>query len=216
MKILAVDTCFGACSTAILDGERVLAHRFERMERGHAEALAPMVAEAIGKARIPYSAIERLAVTSGPGTFTGQRVGLAFMRGLRIALKVPLVGVTSLNAMCAQSRDENRTQIAAAIHDARRDEVYFALTDEDPQLLPFREGVKRISKAAAAASLALAGSAARRAAEAANSKNIQLTDITAPDALWVALLGLVAPLPERVPKPIYLRAPDAKIPGPSK
>ncbi len=106
MKLLAVDTALGACSAALLDGDTVLAHRFEPMERGHAERLAPMVEEVMREAALPFTALDRLAVTTGPGTFTGQRVGLAFMRGLRVALKKPLIGVTSLAAMAAQAMDE--------------------------------------------------------------------------------------------------------------
>jgi tRNA threonylcarbamoyladenosine biosynthesis protein TsaB len=216
MKVLAVDTCFGACSVAILDGEKILAHRFERMERGHAEALAPMVSAAMDEAAIGYTAIERLAVTTGPGTFTGQRVGLAFMRGLRIALKVPLVGITSLGAMSAQARDEAKTKSAAAIHDARRDEVYFALNDENPAVLLFSEAVQHVEAAARSADIALAGTAAKRVAGTAKPARIRLTEIAAPDAIWVARLARSAPVPDAVPKPLYLRAPDAKIPGPPK
>ena len=87
MRILAVDTALGACSCAIVEDSRVLAHRFVVMERGHAEALAPMVEEAMRESGIAFAALDRLAVTTGPGTFTGQRIGLAFMRGMRIALK---------------------------------------------------------------------------------------------------------------------------------
>src|SRR5665213_967023 len=94
MKILAVDTALGACSVAVLKNGETLAHRFEAMDRGHAEALAPMVEAAMRDASIEFSALDRLAVTTGPGTFTGRRVGRAFMRGLRIALKRPLAGIT--------------------------------------------------------------------------------------------------------------------------
>src|ERR1700740_3337346 len=104
MKILAVDTCLGACSVALLDDEKALAHRFELMDRGHAEALAPMVQEAMKEAGIAYDLLDRLAVTVGPGTFTGQRVGLAFMRGMRVALACPLVGVTTLEAMAEAAK----------------------------------------------------------------------------------------------------------------
>jgi tRNA threonylcarbamoyladenosine biosynthesis protein TsaB len=99
MKLLAVDTALGACSVAILDHQTVLAHHFVPMARGHAEALAPMVQDAM--AGIAFASLDRLAVTTGPGTFTGQRVGLAFMRGLRIALRKPLIGVTTLEAIAA-------------------------------------------------------------------------------------------------------------------
>ncbi|HEY1877059.1 MAG TPA: tRNA (adenosine(37)-N6)-threonylcarbamoyltransferase complex dimerization subunit type 1 TsaB, partial [Rhizomicrobium sp.] len=97
--LLAVDTALGACSVALLAGDQVRAHVLERMERGHAERLAPMVDEAMKAAKADFAHITHLAVTTGPGTFTGQRVGLAFMRGLRLGLQIPLVGVTTLEAM---------------------------------------------------------------------------------------------------------------------
>ena len=135
MKILAADTALGACSVAVLDGGRVLAHRFEAMERGHAEALAPMVEDAMRASGIAFADIDRLAVTTGPGTFTGQRVGLAFMRGLRVALKKPLTGITTLEAMCAAAMEEAGTDYAAAIHDARRGEAYLAVTSKADVLI---------------------------------------------------------------------------------
>src|ERR1043165_9851133 len=110
MKILAGDPAPGACSVALLQNQNVLAHIFEPMERGHAERLAPMVEEAMKG--VDFSSLDRLAVTIGPGTFTGQRVGLAFMRGLRLALRLPLTGVTSLEAMAAQAQSETGAHYA--------------------------------------------------------------------------------------------------------
>ncbi|MFL5238092.1 MAG: tRNA (adenosine(37)-N6)-threonylcarbamoyltransferase complex dimerization subunit type 1 TsaB, partial [Rhizomicrobium sp.] len=72
MKILAVDTALGACSVAVLSDKQVLSHRYEIMDRGHAEALAPMVQRAMQDAGLSFADLERLAVTTGPGTFTGQ------------------------------------------------------------------------------------------------------------------------------------------------
>jgi len=95
LNLLAVDTALGACSVAVLNGDAVLAHQFVEMTRGHAEALAPMVDDTMRQAGIAFGALDRLAVTTGPGTFTGQRVGLAFMRGLRVGLQKPLIGVTT-------------------------------------------------------------------------------------------------------------------------
>src|ERR1051325_11845408 len=91
MKILAVAPALGACSAAVIEDEHVRAHELVVMERGHAEALAPMVQALIGRAKLRFTDLDRLAVTTGPGTFTGQRVGLAFMRGLRLAAQRPLV-----------------------------------------------------------------------------------------------------------------------------
>src|SRR5579859_2260446 len=140
--MLAVDTALGACSVALLQDKDVLAHIFEPMDRGHAERLAPMVDEAMKAAQADFSSLDRLAVTVGPGTFTGQRVGLAFMRGLRLALKRPLIGVTTLEAMAAAAMAETGERRASAIHDARREEAYLLLKDGDtvvqpPVVLPF-------------------------------------------------------------------------------
>ena len=209
-KLLAVDTALGACSVAVLDGDRVLAHRFQEMTRGHAEALAPMVDEAMRHAGIAFAALDRLAVTTGPGTFTGQRVGLAFMRGLRVGLKKPLIGVTTLEAMAAAT-DADRT---AAIHDAKRDEAYLLLWENGatilaPTVMPFDDAVARIR---AFGPCALCGTGAD-ASGAKLGSGFALTDIRQPDALQVARLAMTRPVPDRPPAPLYLRAPDAKLPA---
>ncbi len=208
MTLLAVDTALGACSVALIDGGRTLAHRFAAMDRGHAEALAPMVEEAMtGHA---FASLDRLAVTTGPGTFTGQRVGLAFMRGLRVALGVPLAGVTTLAAMAAQAKAETGAARAIALHDAKRDEVYIEI--EAPEVLTFDAAIARLAALTSDGPIALAGTAASRACEAL-AKRFVLSGVRQPDALWVARLAQDAPIGDGPPKPLYLRAPDAKLPG---
>lgn len=210
MTLLAVDTALGACSVAIIEGEAVLAHRFALMERGHAEALGPMVEEAMTQAGLPFTAIERLAVTTGPGTFTGQRVGLAFMRGLRLALKRPLTGVSTLAAMAEQAKVQSGMPAAAALHDAKRGEVYFQHSSADePSIMPFEAALATLSRDSQP--LALAGTAAQAAV--GQLAHAVLSGIRQPDALWVARLALGAPLQEGPPRPLYLRAPDAKLPS---
>lgn len=211
MKLLAVDTALGACSVAILDSDAVLAHRFAVMERGHAEALAPMVEDAMRQAELPFTALDRLAVTTGPGTFTGQRVGLAFMRGLRVALHKPLNGVTTLAAMAAAAMAETGLHVAAALHDARRNEVYLEIVGPDPIapiILPFDEAVAIVSRHGR---IALAGTAAPAAA--ARLFDARLSSIRQPDALWVARLAKDSAPAQTPPKPLYLRPPDAKLPA---
>ena len=208
--ILAVDTALGACSVAVLRGPDILHHHFEEMTRGHAEALAPMVDRAMGQAGVAFTALNRLAVTTGPGTFTGQRVGLAFMRGLRIGLDRPLIGITTLEAM-AVATGSNR---AAAIHDAKRGEAYLLLRDKDeivqpPTVLPFEDAVARIR---AFGACALCGTGAD-AAHAVLGAGFSMTAIRQPDALWVARLAMTRAVPHEPPAPLYLRAPDAKLPG---
>ncbi len=214
MKILAVDTALGACSVALLEDDRLLAHIFEPMERGHAERLAPMVDEAMKQACVEFAALNRLAVTVGPGTFTGQRVGLAFMRGLRLALHIPLTGVTTLEAMAMAAMAETGSPRAAAIHDARRAEAYLLLRDgetvvQPPVVLPFADAVARIEAFGASA---LAGTGAAASSEMLG-QGFALSTIRQPDALWVARLALRQPISDDAPGPLYLRAPDAKLPG---
>jgi len=216
MKILACDTALGACSVAVLDGEKILAHRFAVMARGHAEALAPMVEETMGEARISFTALDRLAVTTGPGTFTGQRVGLAFMRALRVALKKPLIGLTTLEAMAAAAQSEMGLALAASLHDARRGEVYLQVLRGresllGPVVLLFEDALSQLRQIAGAEKIALAGTAAEAAGAALG---ITASSIRQPDALWVARLAMDAVATQGAPAPFYLRAPDAKLPAP--
>ena len=221
MKVLAVDTALGACSAALMEDDRVLAHRVAVMERGHAETLAPMVEDIMREANIAFGAIDRLAVTTGPGTFTGQRVGLAFMRGLRMALQIPLVGVTTLAAMAAAAMDESELPLGAVLHDAKRGEVYFALASAkamatEPQLLVLDDAVRAVAVAVkdTASAVTLAGTAAEAAHAALADTGIEsrVSSIRQPDALWVARLARSAPPPSHVPQPLYLRPADARLP----
>ncbi len=212
MKILAVDTALGGCSVALLEDGKTLAHIFEAMDRGHAERLAPMVEEAMRG--FDFAVLDRLAVTTGPGTFTGQRVGLAFMRGLRLALKRPLTGVTTLEVIAAAAMDETKQSRAAVIHDARREEAYLLLQDggetlQQPVVMPFAEAIARIRTFGPCA---LAGTGAATATESLGGEFV-LSTIRQPDALWVARLAQKLAPSDQVPGPLYLRAPDAKLPG---
>lgn len=209
-KILAVDTCFGACSAAVVRNGHVLAGQIVPMERGHAEALAPMVDAVMKTAGLQFADIDQLAVTTGPGSFTGQRVGLAFMRALRIALRKPLIGITSLAAMAEQARVTSGRKVAAAVHDAKRSEVYLELSGAD--------GPARLMSLTAAedllreiSDLALAGTAAPHFSQIC--RNASNSGIVAPDAVWVARLADKAGVDRTVPRPLYLRAPDAKLPA---
>ena len=210
LTLLAVDTALGACSVAVPRDGAILAHHAEPMARGHAEALAPMVQQAMQDAGIAFGDLDRLAVTVGPGTFTGQRVGLAFMRGLRLALKTPLTGVTTLAAMAAATQASR----AAAIHDARRGEAYLLLWQDgrtvlEPMVAAFDDVLARVQ---AFGPCALAGTGAAEALARLGEK-FTLSEIRQPDALWVARLASAQPASADIPGPLYLRAPDAKLPA---
>jgi tRNA threonylcarbamoyladenosine biosynthesis protein TsaB len=213
MKILAIDTALGACSAALLEDQAVLSHRFEPMERGHAERLAPMVEEVMREANSEFGSLDRLAVTIGPGTFTGQRVGLAFMRGLRVALNRPLIGVTTLAAMAAQAKAETGAAFAIALHDARRGEVYIEIENRlAASLLASDDAIATVREVSGNSLIALAGTAASRVCDAL-AINFLLSSVRQPDAVWVARLAATAEGPVGPPHPLYLRAPDAKLPA---
>ncbi len=220
MKILALDTALGACSVAVLDDDRVLAHRWTAMERGHAEALAPMADEVVRESKIAFAEFDRLAVTVGPGTFTGQRVGLAFARGLRVALKKPLVGLTTLEVMAAAAAAETHADHIAAVHDARRSEVYLQIVDRGvcafaPQVLDTHKATIAIANYMQKWPVTLAGTAAPLLAEAlrATGLGVTLSAVRQPDALWLARLAVHRTPGVSAPAPLYLRAPDAKLPA---
>src|SRR5688572_11362625 len=102
MRVLAIDTALEACSAAVPDTENgVLASETRSMARGHAEALMPLIARVMGEAKTPFADLDRIAVTTGPGSFTGLRVGIAAARGIALATGKPAFGVTTLAAFAA-------------------------------------------------------------------------------------------------------------------
>jgi tRNA threonylcarbamoyladenosine biosynthesis protein TsaB len=130
MIVLAMDTSTSACSVALWDGGRVLAHRLRVMARGQSEALMPMVAETLAEAALGFADLGLLAVTVGPGAFTGLRIGLAAARGLALATGLPLAGVSTTRAVAAAvpAPEREGRAILAAI-ESRRDEKWLQLFD---------------------------------------------------------------------------------------
>lgn len=99
--VFACDTTLDACSVALLRGDEAWALS-EPMQRGQAERLAPMAAEVLAQAKLSWADVQRIVVTTGPGSFTGVRVGLSFARALALALNTPCVGVSTLEALALE------------------------------------------------------------------------------------------------------------------
>jgi tRNA threonylcarbamoyladenosine biosynthesis protein TsaB len=205
--ILALDTALNATSVAVLDGERVLASVSHPMERGHQERLAGIVRDAMAEAGVGFSALHRIGVTVGPGSFTGLRVGLAFAKGLGLALAIPLVGVGTLEALAAGAAAPG---LVAAVIDARRGQVYLQIFNRGqavtpPEALSLEAAQDRIA-AHGADSLTLVGSGAAllHAADGTVSPQSLI------DPVALARLTAEAREPLSRPAPLYLRAPDAK------
>ena len=217
MLILAIDTALDACAAGVLDtsANRLIARETQSMKRGHAEALMPLIRRVMDQAAIGFAALDRIAVTTGPGSFTGLRVGLSAARGIALAADKPVVGVTTLTAYAAPVVSTNSAAPVIAAIDARHDHVYFQVVSGDGSAL-LSPRVAPIAEALAASRFGaphLVGNAARLLADrwpADTFPPFQVDDVPAPDITWVAWLG-AAVNPETAPaRPYYLRAPDAK------
>ncbi|MBK5961083.1 tRNA (adenosine(37)-N6)-threonylcarbamoyltransferase complex dimerization subunit type 1 TsaB [Rhodoplanes elegans] len=217
MRVLAIDTALAACSVAVFDLGRggVLAHESHLMERGHAEALMPMVARVMSESDLEFTDLDRIVVTLGPGSFTGLRVGVAAARGIALAAGKPVVGLTTLACFAAPHiASDDRTPLLAAI-DARHEQVYMQLVGEGGRavIAPRVASIREAARIATAAPTRLVGSAAAlvHAAWMSGARPPLCVDTTpAPDIDWVARLGAVAAETLASPKPLYLRPPDAK------
>ena len=217
MRVLAIDTALEACSAAVLDTERggILASESIPMLRGHAEALLPLVSRVMTESGMEFTALDRVAVTVGPGSFTGLRVGVSAARGIAVAAGKPAVGLTTLAALAAPYiAVDDVTPLVAAI-DARNDQVYMQMFGAagrsliQPRVASLREAVRDAANARAR----LVGSAAAMMAAAwpAGVQQPPVVDAArAPIIDWVAHLGAAAAQALSLPKPLYLRAPDAQ------
>lgn len=129
MLILAFDTTAAACSVALVKDGSAVAHIRELMDQGQAEILMPQIEEVMAKGQAPYSALDRIAVTTGPGSFTGVRVGLSTARALGLAAGKPVVGINSLEAIAAAvpEVERRRHSVILAVVDTKRGDLYAQL-----------------------------------------------------------------------------------------
>jgi tRNA threonylcarbamoyl adenosine modification protein YeaZ len=216
MRVLAIDTALEACAAAVLDTETgVLASESRAMARGHAEALLPLLAQVMGQATTQFSELDRIAVTTGPGSFTGLRVGIAAARGIALAADKPAFGLTTLAAFAAPHIAGDDTMALAVAIDARHQHVYLQMFGPGGRTLvaPRIVSVRDAGRIAANGPTRLVGNAARIVAAAWPSGEpppVLVEEHKTPDITWVARLGAVATDSPRTVKPLYLRAPDAQ------
>jgi tRNA threonylcarbamoyl adenosine modification protein YeaZ len=217
MRILAIDTSCGAASACVLDGGAAepLAHETLPMERGHAEALAPLVQRVMSGVEGGFASIDRIAATVGPGSFTGIRIGLATARAIGLALSAPVVGVSTLVAFAGPLLFDPKPGVIAATIDARHGWVYLQLLDATgrpvlaARVVTLRDAIRLVGSGP----VRVVGSAAPLIAAGATRVGVTaevVGNVAYPDILAVAQLGLVADPGESPPRPLYLKAPDAQ------
>ena len=212
MNVLAFDTCFAACSVAVQRGD-VITSRWEAMAQGHAERLIPMIAETMVEAGLSFEDLDRIGVTTGPGSFSGTRIGVAAARAFALSHHLPLVALPPLALMARQAGElVGGERPILVVVDVRRGEVYAQLFEagglnavSGPQLLSAAAGaeIARTHRAM------VVGSGAESIAALAPECPAAHPDLL-PDARYaVTLVSLSAATTASV-APLYLRPPDAK------
>ncbi|TIS56037.1 tRNA (adenosine(37)-N6)-threonylcarbamoyltransferase complex dimerization subunit type 1 TsaB [Mesorhizobium sp.] len=213
MKLLAIDCVANLCAACVYDtaAGKELGRSVLDLGKGHAEHLMAVIYGALKAGATDYASLGAIAVSTGPGSFTGLRVGVSAARGLALALKIPAIGVTTLEALAAEATATFPGRAVLAALDAGREEIHAALYDETSVLI-YGPAVTTLSEAAAMAadiSAVIAGTAAMQiAASAGRAFDIGPTTATADIAVY-ARLAATKGAGEK-PKPLYLRSADAK------
>ena len=235
MKILAFDTATSSCSAALWIDKKIISYRYKSMSRGHAEHLMVMIREVLAESEINFSNLDLLAVTNGPGGFTGLRVGLAAARGMSLAGGIACIGISTLeviaNGLSYAERDSS--YILSAI-DTKREDIYtqiFTNTSKGsvlhslgkpqatlPENLASYLRKEFLAKKNLKKKIIVVGDAAERIITILRKSGIEvITGKTslATDARGVAAIAAYrwngSSLKDSL-QPIYLRPPDATVP----
>ncbi|MBO0346404.1 tRNA (adenosine(37)-N6)-threonylcarbamoyltransferase complex dimerization subunit type 1 TsaB [Roseibium sp. CAU 1637] len=214
MRILAIDTALVNCAVAVWDSDGVGVPPVlfcETIGRGHAERLTGMLGEAMAEASCAFSDLDRIAVTTGPGSFTGMRVGLSVARGFGLVLGKPVVGITTLAAMAKPFLGEVQTHPVFVSMEGKGEEIYCQLFGAEGVPRSPAE-VRRLSELSETLppETRFVGASSRRVVEAVGASTDRiLSEAACPDVADVARLGVLADPKQARPVPLYLRPPDA-------
>ncbi len=224
--LLALDAAGASCSVALWAEGRVVARRFSVMARGQSERLVPMIGEVMEEWGGGFAALDALAVTTGPGGFTGVRIGLATARGLALARGLPLIGVSSFEVVAAAATAAERAgRRVLAVLDSKRNEIFAQLFDErltevgTPLEVTLSGLAETLPPDSRGIPLVLTGDAAARALEAlqaAGRDDVVLAAAAGPAdaALLAERAALRDPSAAGPVQPVYLRPPDVTPPKP--
>lgn len=213
MIILAIDTASTLCAACVYDSEAGAdpGRSVIDIGKGHAEHLMAAVEAAMKQAGVAYTDLGAISVSVGPGSFTGVRVGVSVARGFAMALKIPAIGVTTLEAIAAEARERFGARSVMSALDAGRGEINAAVYDELGMQV-YGPSVTALSDAAGLArkySPVLAGSAAIAIAAEASGGFDMGSKLATADILIYAKLAALKGSGDK-PRPLYLREADAK------
>jgi len=212
MNLLAIDTAANLCAACVWDtvANVELGRQVLDLGKGHAEHLIATIDAALASANLTYRDLGAIAVSIGPGSFTGVRVGVSTARGLALALNIPAIGVTTLEAIAAETASPGRTTLVAL--DAGRDHVYaavyqsFSMLRYGPVMIAFEDAAALAREGGPI----LAGTAAEKIAAAAGAGNVVASLLATADIATYARIAAARGASGEKPKPLYLRPPDAK------
>lgn len=213
MIVLAIDCAASLCAACIYDAvaEKELGRSVLDLGKGHAEHLMAVITDALNVGGVGYADLGAIAVSTGPGSFTGVRVGVSTARGLALALKIPAVGVTTLEALAGEAGEKFPGRAVLVALDGGREEVHAALYDE-AAILSYGPAVTTLAEMSEMASTnmpVLAGTVAGKIAAAATGAFDFGPAGATVDISVYARLAAKKGAGEK-PHPLYLRAADAK------
>ncbi len=214
--ILALDTALSACSVGVWHDGAMLASQSVIMPQGHAETLMPMIERVMGAANLNYGQLDRIAVTVGPGSFTGLRVGIATARGLAMATQKPAIGITTTEVFASMvsphdHSTKNKYQILSVV-DSRRDDAFAQVFDSNEQ--PLSEILNLTYESfhlRFPGPLMVVGDGAARAIKHLGNDAILSAASTACDVEVIAKIASTRAIDPRGPLPLYIRAPDVTL-----
>ncbi len=213
MQILAIDTAASLCAACVLDAATgvVLGREARDIGKGHSEELMAVVEAALAAAGTTLADLSMIAVNVGPGSFTGVRVGVSAARGFGLALRIPVVGVTSLEALAQEAAAIHPRRTVIVANQAGRDQLYLQRFEADgstagPRLAPAAEALDEL----AGESLVLTGSAAEELASRAGAAIGLASTAATADIATYARIAAARGLPGLAPRPLYLRDAVAK------
>ena len=214
MIVLAFDTALGACSAGLWCDGTVLAHESVVMAQGQAEALMSMIERVMSAAGLTYAGLDRIAVSVGPGSFTGLRVGIATARGLAMAADKPAIGITTTHALadCVPAHERQGRRVMAVI-DSKRGDVFAQLFDTNGAVLSEIVNVayETLPAMCGDGALIAVGDATERAVAVLGSRAMRSSVSNVCSIESLARLASARNPDAAGPLPVYARAPDVTL-----